>query len=120
MAQGPHCVKSMPIKQVRIVLRKNSLRQELFLPKIPIRKPGVYWEFLRLPLLALKGMYPFLPLIGGSLMGHSQSEKKTTAAHHYFLTYLEVSKGPASASFFPKQHSLFSVAPPRRRWRTCA
>ena len=112
MAQGPHCVKSMPIKQVRIVLRKHSLRQELFLPKIPIRKPGVYWEFLRLPLLALKGMYPFLPLIGGSLMGHSQSEKKTTAAHHYFLIYLEVSKGPASASFFPKQHSLFSVAPP--------
>lgn len=64
MAQGPHCVKSMPIKQMGIVLRKNSLRQELFLPKIPIRKPGIYWEFLRLPLLALKGMYPFLPLIG--------------------------------------------------------
>ena len=24
MAQGPHCVKSMPIKQMGIVLRKNS------------------------------------------------------------------------------------------------
>lgn len=72
MAQGPHCVQSMPIKQMRIVLRKSSLRPELFLPKLPIRKPGIYWEFLRLTLLALNGAYPFSPLIVGSLVGHSE------------------------------------------------